>query len=190
MASRTVILKNNTAGDFSIVGIFLDVSPAQIDVSDENPGDLIADENLLPQVDLGNIIVNDGSSDLSAVIGRRFLENAGVASTSTTTTVTSITVFDDTSGTLVTESPATIDASTSELRLSGATSGFTGIKPPAVSGDITITLPDGAKRSYSAGITGVEIAAERNVTVCQTYGYTASMKKLVKGSMRNSSCLG
>ena len=69
----TTILKNTTLSDILIVGRQLPAS-GQDDFTSEQFADLIDDPLLLPAVDTGNIVVNDGTSDLSAVIGRKFIE--------------------------------------------------------------------------------------------------------------------
>ena len=69
----TTILKNTTGSDIYIVGRQL-VASGQDDFTSEQFADLIDDALLLTAVDSGNIVVNDGSSDLSTTIGRKFIE--------------------------------------------------------------------------------------------------------------------
>lgn len=71
----TTILKNTTLSDIIIVGRQL-VASGQDDFTSEQFADLIDDALLLLAVDSGDIVVNDGTNDLNAVIGRRFIEKS------------------------------------------------------------------------------------------------------------------
>lgn len=67
------ILKNTTGSDIYIVGRQL-VASGQDDFSKELSAIMQTDPLLLPAVDSGDIVVNDGTNDLSAIIGRKFIE--------------------------------------------------------------------------------------------------------------------
>lgn len=69
----TTILKNTTGTDIFIVGRQL-LASGQDDFTSEQFADLIDDPLLLTAVDSGDIVVNDGAADLSATIGRKFIE--------------------------------------------------------------------------------------------------------------------
>ena len=69
----TTILKNTTGLDIYVVGRQL-VASGQDDFSKELAAIMQTDPILLPAVDSGDIVVNDGTNDLSAVIGRKFIE--------------------------------------------------------------------------------------------------------------------
>jgi len=168
----TTILKNQLVTDFLIVGLILPGS-GQLDVTNELQSDLLVDPVLLPNVDSGDIVVNDGTSDLSAVRGRRHIEASGVASTTETTSIGVLSVFDDTGGTTITDAPASIDGTTGELSLSGQTSGTASIKPSATAGNITLTLPDsiidgGFLKTDASGVLSFENPANVNQNLFET----------------------
>lgn len=80
--AHSLILKNTTLSDIYIVGRQL-VASGQDDFSGENTSRIQTDPLLLPAVDAGDIIVNDGTTDLTAVFGRLYIEHGFVAAATT-----------------------------------------------------------------------------------------------------------
>jgi hypothetical protein len=76
MATKEIIIRNTTGSDIALDNLGLYVSAGDIlDVSDYSAAEFRDSELLFDEVDIGNIVVNDGSNDLSPIMGRAYLEN-------------------------------------------------------------------------------------------------------------------
>ena len=84
----TIILKNTTGSVIYVLGRSIAAS-GQDDFTDESLTDLRLDATLIADIISGDIVVNDGTDDLDATIGQRFVDNM------LTTFVNTVTSFGD-----------------------------------------------------------------------------------------------
>lgn len=133
----TLILKNTTLVDIYVKGRQIPASD-QDDFTSEEFSNLQADALLLPAVDVGDIVVNDGISDLSAATGRRFIEKrlealitqeGGVTTNADTNTLnfTGLAVLTDVGGGIV------------DVNVAGGLASLTGLTGDQIIGGDTIT---------------------------------------------------